>query len=163
MKRCNICQIDKPVSAFNTDSSRPDGYAYRCKPCHKILIRKGVVREDLKTGPKARPIEDRFWPKVVKGPGCWAWIGAKTSFGYGKISISRSQCIHARRVSWAIHFGEISGNLNVLHKCDNPECTNPEHLFLGTNKDNVHDMIKKNRHSHGHQHWEAIQRGKHKN
>lgn len=68
--------------------------------------------------------------------------------GYGEFSISRfSSNQLAHRVSYQIYIGEIPKGLFVLHKCDNPKCVNPDHLFLGTQKDNVHDMYKKERDS----------------
>ena len=142
---------------FGVDKSRPDGRMYRCKPCHRFMIRGD--RPNQKTGPKPVPIEKRFWSKVIKTEGCWKWTGSKVQFGYGKI-LSKRGLEPAHRVSWRIHYGEIDGKLNVLHKCDNPECNNPEHLFLGTIMDNVRDMINKGRNSRGREHGLAIQKGR---
>lgn len=76
--------------------------------------------------------------------GCWGWSGYKDKDGYGKIgknNISRP----AHRVSYELHVGEIPSSMLVLHRCDNPECTNPVHLFLGTQADNMADKVKKGR------------------
>lgn len=81
--------------------------------------------------------------KVVKKEGCWDWIGYK-SVGYGTLSY-KGKLLHAHRASWIINYGNIPDGLHVLHKCDNPCCSNPEHLFLGTHKDNIRDMISKKR------------------
>lgn len=84
-----------------------------------------------------------FWQKAKAygdGDCCWLWIGAKTSAGRGNFR-GRS----APRVCWELVHGEIKDGLNVLHKCDNPACVRPSHLFLGTQKDNVADMISKGR------------------
>lgn len=90
-----------------------------------------------------------FWSKVVKVDGsCWEWIGCKNKRGYGRIGIAPSKSMNAHRVSWSIHFGDIPVGLFVCHKCDNPSCTNPEHLFLGTRQDNVNDMMIKKRSKH---------------
>lgn len=90
-------------------------------------------------------LEKRFWPKVKKENGCWKWLAAK-NYGYGQLGIKRSgPCIGAHRLSWILHYGEIPHDMCVLHKCDNRECTNPEHLFLGTQRDNVLDMMMKGR------------------
>ena len=88
-----------------------------------------------------------FWKKVDKnGPnGCWLWTGAKTSVGgYGNFGVNY-KLMKAHRVSWFIHFGEPINNLCVLHKCDNPPCVNPDHLWLGTMQDNMQDKVKKGR------------------
>lgn len=93
-----------------------------------------------------KSLESRFWPKVKKSTGCWAWLAAKHVQGYGLIGYGvASMHIKAHRASWIIHFGPIPTGKCVLHKCDNPECTNPEHLFLGTQVENIRDMIQKGR------------------
>jgi len=75
--------------------------------------------------------------------GCWEWDGTIRT-GYGRFyKDGKMQTAH--RVSYEIHVGSTEGLL-VLHKCDNKSCVNPEHLFLGTQKDNVRDMVRKNRH-----------------
>jgi len=76
--------------------------------------------------------------------GCWIWKKLTKTHRYGNFYFNgKSQQSH--RVSWQLHFGEIPEGMKVLHKCDTPGCVNPEHLFLGTQKDNVLDCIKKGR------------------
>jgi hypothetical protein len=97
---------------------------------------------------KRIPLETRFWKNVKKGhqDECWEWKGPKNLDGYGDILIERKH-IGAHRVSYEIHCGPIPNGLWVLHKCDNPPCCNPNHLFLGTARDNIHDMMSKGRSS----------------
>ena len=87
-----------------------------------------------------------FWRKVNKnGPnGCWVWTAATKQAGYGMIGFKTKLCL-AHRLSWELHNGPIPNGLCVLHKCDNPPCVNPNHLFLGSRKDNNLDKIKKGR------------------
>ena len=96
----------------------------------------------------------RFWQKVVvKGPDdCWEWIGAIVSAvrgkGYGALKVLRNRSWkqeQAHRLSWEFANGAIPEGMHVLHKCDNSLCENPNHLFLGTNLDNIVDKVKKGR------------------
>lgn len=75
--------------------------------------------------------------------GCWGWSGCVPKIpGYGQFR-SSMKLFSAHRASWMINFGEIPKGINVLHKCDNKICSNPDHLFLGTQKDNIFDYLKK--------------------
>jgi len=103
-----------------------------------------------------KSIEERFWEKVNKdgpihpelGTSCWIWNAYKIT-GYGVLGNEL-----AHRISWKIHHSSIPEGKRVLHRCDNPECTNPSHLFLGSQTDNMKDMIKKNR-----QNWNSPAKG----
>ena len=89
---------------------------------------------------------NRFWDKVDKTTtpdDCWEWKAVKLK-GYGQFWFKDKMAL-AHRVSWELSFGPIPNGLNVLHKCDNPSCVNPAHLFLGTPKDNAQDSLKKGR------------------
>lgn len=89
--------------------------------------------------------EERFWIYVQKTENeCWEWQGAKNLKGYGKYLLNGKMML-AHRASWIIHNGTIKNGLCVCHKCDNPPCVNPDHLFLGTNHDNIDDMVNKGR------------------
>ena len=93
------------------------------------------------------PVETRFWNKVKKSDGCWIWLGAKHPAGYGVLGKGRRGAgnIRASHVSWVIHKGAIPTGQWLLHKCDNPACVNPEHLFLGDHTDNMRDCVAKGR------------------
>lgn len=92
-------------------------------------------------------LEERFWSKVEKTDGCWNWTATKNPKGYGEFYNKLRGSIHTRahQVSWILHFGDIPSGLQICHRCDNPSCVNPSHLFLGTADDNTRDKIEKGR------------------
>lgn len=105
-------------------------------------------KKGAKRGPyKRTTIEDRYWRYVVVQNGCWQWTGATVGTGYGALRNpgGGSGISLAHRVSWAIHHGAVPEGLHVLHRCDNPPCTNPAHLFLGTAATNALDKVEKGR------------------
>jgi HNH endonuclease len=98
-------------------------------------------------GRPPRPLSERFWEKVGKQPGCWIWTGKRNRQGYGR-AYSGGEFgyeIAAHRLAWELTNGPIPPGLCVLHRCDNPSCVNPDHLWLGSQADNVRDMIDKGR------------------
>lgn len=109
-----------------------------------------------------KTLNDRFWEKVDKessqifynGTRCWEWTASKNITGYGKINIG-GKLFGSHRFAYELTYGEIPDGLNVLHRCDNPPCCNPDHLFLGTHSDNSKDMSEKGRVSFGENHWNS--------
>lgn len=111
------------------------------------VIRKAGIPEF-----RVRPdIETRFWQFVdVKGENdCWLWQGSHNGKGYGELSqyaLNKTlKPMRAHRLSWEIHNGKIPDGMCICHHCDNPRCVNPNHLFMGTHKDNMHDASVKGR------------------
>lgn len=118
---------------------------------HCLLLTGAIVRMD-------ETIMDRFWGKVCKnGPlpdqsnqnylglgNCWLWTASTTSSGYGKIKIGR-YFVASHRISFFLANGEIQPRDIILHKCDNPACVNPEHLYSGSHLSNTRDMVSKGR------------------
>lgn len=97
---------------------------------------------------KHLPMGDRFSACIEHTTGCWLWRGreaGKKGERYGMFTIATNTAILAHRLSYIIHNGPIPSDLWVLHKCDTPLCVNPDHLFLGTQQDNIADMIAKGR------------------
>lgn len=111
------------------------------------------VRQRKSYTDTAESIRERFFANVAKGDGCWEWTGSMhlddATKGYGTFFV-RGHTAKAHRVSWELHFGAIPKGeghhgICVLHKCDNRKCVRPDHLFLGTHKDNMEDMARKGR------------------
>ena len=96
-----------------------------------------------------KSLEEKFWEKVDKTEECWNWLAGKNKKGYGNFCVSignsRDKSWLAHRMAWTLEMGEIPNSMQVLHKCDNPSCVRPDHLFLGSNQDNVNDKMKKGR------------------
>ena len=87
--------------------------------------------------------KSRFWAKVDRSGGpdaCWLWTAAKRKTGYGLFYIRRAHGSH--RIAWAMDKGPIPDGLCVCHRCDNPPCCNPKHLYAGTKVDNAQDSIR---------------------
>ena len=95
-------------------------------------------------GLRGRPLLERFEEKFRKTPGCWEWLASRLPFGYGQIMINKRPRV-AHRISYSLYVGPIPDGMQVLHKCDNPPCVNPDHLWIGTHADNMKDKVLKGR------------------
>lgn len=111
------------------------GLTSRCLSKQQRQTRKGRFIMDAK---------ERFYTHVKKTETCWLWVGAKNWGGYGHVKVNGIM-VSAHRRSYEMEFGSIPTGFHVLHKCDNPSCVNPEHLYLGTHRDNMKDRAEKKR------------------
>lgn len=96
-------------------------------------------------------LSDALWQRVDKSGDCWIWTGSRHVFGYGTIR-SFDQNVLCHRLAWESTYGPIPEGMAVCHKCDNPPCCRPEHLFLGTLADNNRDRAAKGRGAKAHRH-----------
>jgi hypothetical protein len=151
-KTCTKCGVTKPVTDFAwTVGHGRRRRGARCKVCanavHRAYMRstgrtKGGIAQRLG---ERRPLAERFWAKVRKTDSCWLFEGGKDRYGSIHLGGRTGKGTLAHRFSWELHFGPIPDGLYVCHKCDTPRCVRPDHLFLGTQQDNVADCIAKGR------------------
>jgi len=130
------CGADAPIAKLtNMKYGHSAGEPVRFLPTHT-------------RGPK-RSASEKFWQFLEPGDSgsCWLWRGRINDGGYGVLSHSEDgkTQLFAHRLSYIIHFGEIPDGLWVLHKCDNPPCCNPNHLYAGTAQDNMDDVVERSR------------------
>ncbi len=99
--------------------------------------------------PPHRTNEERFWEKVQKTDGCWLWTGSLHDKGYGQFAVregeSEYRTVKAHRYALELHTGQSLGELQALHRCDNPPCVRPDHLYPGTHHDNMRDRAERGR------------------
>jgi hypothetical protein len=90
---------------------------------------------------------DKYWPLVDKSDlgGCWPWLGSRSKLNYGMLFLD-GRLMRVHRIGYEIANGPIPAGMHCCHRCDNPPCVNPAHLFLGSRKDNMADMARKGRH-----------------
>lgn len=128
---------------------RPLSPTLACFHCGKEFQRPQPKRptDPPRVSTKHCSAQCRFWSKVDKSGGpdaCWPWTGALSTKGYGRFALSTGNYIQANRFSYELTYGSL-GDLFACHRCDNPRCCNPAHLFPGTHQDNMRDMRQKGR------------------
>lgn len=139
---------------------------HSCTSCHCPLVRhrkSGLCRKCYRENSQQN-LTTLFWNKVALclhttpcQTCCWEWQGRRTNgkWNYGSMTI-QSKTYKTHRLAWVLTYGDIEDGLWVLHRCDNPPCVNPAHLFLGTHEDNMRDAVLKGR-------WKVFRGGEHPN
>jgi hypothetical protein len=129
------------------------GEFYPCKPdifaATYYAVKPAVRGTEHRNTHTLEMVHKKFDRLVIKSEGCWGWRGYVDHAGYGKICAPAHlfgwKQIAAHRMSWILTYGPIPPKMFVCHKCDNPICSRPDHLFIGTHDDNMRDMARKGR------------------
>ena len=136
----NICQLCG--KEYIVKSCDQKGTKY----CSRKCANTAISRKNAKIKKEKYSSKEYLMSKIQidKKTGCWNWKGSRHKQGYGTKAFAGKR-IKTHRLFYEIFIGKIPERICVCHKCDNPPCCNPDHLFIGTYKDNMQDMIKKNR------------------
>lgn len=157
---CEVCQKEFKWRRMNSIKKLPSFCSKKCMSTqvHTWNHKNRFIWSKSSEKEKLDHLVSVYEKNVIKNEGCWDWKNVPHHSGYALLNFGENhKNLLAHRASWIIHFGEINDSQKVLHRCDNKKCTNPEHLFLGTLKDNTQDMLKKGRgnRAHGENHCHA--------
>lgn len=156
MKQCVRCKKYKDLDKFLVGRVSRRNICIKCNyekyrdyyiKYRKDNYKRRPPRFKWETATKEEKLErlkNLFEKRVIKQDGCWDWKNKIHHSGYATLNFNNKSMM-AHRASWILNKGDIPENKIVLHKCDNRKCSNPDHLFLGSQKDNVFDMHKKGR------------------
>ena len=137
MKQCSIDGCEKKVQARGL-----------CSGHYSIWRKYGDPLAAKQQQNHGMSLMDRLLARCSKSTGCWEWNGSSDAKGYGRINIGNKPML-VHRTSWEVFRGPIPNGMYVLHRCDNPRCIRPEHLFLGDQQMNMDDKAAKKRHRYG--------------
>lgn len=141
----------------SSGKARDERVAFPCSECGVVLFDLACNRTGARVfcsnacyqrarGKDAdRRLSQRFWSKVDRSGDCWVWTGGTDQHGYGQF-VAQNRRLRAHRVAYELTHGAIPDDTSVCHRCDNPPCVRPDHLFLGSHQDNMDDMNRKGRH-----------------
>lgn len=129
-----------------------------CQSCQRTYIKSPsrmspFCSEECYETYRFRPLRERFWERVEKSEGCWLWTGNVLNTGYGSLEIQgrgeKRKLMPAHRFAYADTYGPIPAGLIIRHDCDNRPCVRPDHLRVGTQQDNIDDMVARDRGAYG--------------
>ena len=147
---CNSLGRGTPTLVRSARMPRKHSITHPCETCGKPVqtdpwrVARGWGRFCSRSCKRGRPLVERFWAKVQKTDTCWLWTGATARHGYGNF-FDGNHWVPAHRLAFELTYGPIHEGLDICHRCDNPPCVRPDHLFPGTTRENLQDASRKGR------------------